>query len=467
MTLFCSFWGMENYMATGPGDKPQKLIGEMLVDSELITPGQLEEALAIQKERGGKIVAVLMGLGHLTAESFMRWLAENRSAPSIDIMNYNVPQAVVDLVPHDLARSKELCPIDKMGSLLTVAMMCPFDTATIDELHERTGLRIKPVLCSSEDIGNAMRRYYPDDTDKQSMSLADLPNTSRPGKKTEKDVASLKSPMKLLGVVELIRNIQDMPTLPETVEKVREAMADIDISIESVSHVIERDPPIAAKMLGVANSAAYGLPRQVDNLQLAISLLGLRETYSIVLAAAVVDQYRKGKMEDMESFWRHSFRSAVAALVLGPLCGQKRKSALYTAGLLHGIGRIALSQVAGTAYRKVDTTGSIADIIKQEEEILGLGHPEAGFELVSNWNLPEEIAMAVRYYHRPADAEAQNEFVACINIAQGMAKMESADDSSYLEHCAPGMEVLDIKAGVIEGLAGEFLEKCSATEAEA
>lgn len=441
-------------------DKPQKKIGEMLIEAGLITPGQLDEALKRQSDRGGKIVTVLMGLGYITADAFMRWLSKNRSAPSIDIMNYEVPREVVALVPKEIARGKELCPIDKMGSLLTVAMMCPFDTATIEELHQKTGLRIKPVLCSAEDIENAVRRYYPEKGDIHEFSLSDLPATpSSPKKHEVAPGEELKSPIKLLGVVELIRNIQEMPTLPETVERVRQAMADVDISIETVAQVIERDPPIAVKMLGVANSAAYGLPRQVDNVKLAVSLLGLRETYSIVLAAAVVDQFRKGKMADYEAFWTHSLRTAVAALVLGPLCNQKRKSALFTAGLLHAIGRIALTQVAADAYQNVDSSGSALDIVASEEKVLGIGHPEAGFELVSTWNLPEEIAQSVRWYHRPIDAGEQKEFAACINIAQAMAHADSADDIEFLLHCGKGMDILGIGEADVKGVLDEYLEK--------
>jgi len=429
----------------------RKRIGEMLIDAGLITSDQLAEALDVQEHKGGKIVATLIGLGHVSAEAFTSWLARQKGIPSIDLDNYEVPRELIELVPRDLAQRQELFPVDKMGSLLTVAMVCPYDEATIQRLHEATGLRIKPLLSSADDIRAAINRYYPDDGTRVDYDFGDLG-----GKR--KSPEALKAPMKIAGVVQLIRKLSDLPALPETVQKVKEASSDIDASIPEIAAVIERDPPIAAKLLGVANSAAYGLPRRVDSVQLAVSLMGLRETYSIVLAAAVIDLFEESSALDYRQFWLDSVRSAEAALIIGPDCGQRRKSALFTAGLLHAIGRIALAQVAPENYAKTPKDVSTEELVAAEEEILGVGHPEAGYELVSHWNLPEEIAQAVRYYHRPDDAHSSQEFVATIALAHEMV-VAGEEGESFPDNCPTALKLTGLKPKKAKQLFTHYIEK--------
>ena len=73
---------------------------------------------------------------------------------------YDVPSDVTALVPKDFAREHEVLPLDRMGSLLTVAMVCPLDKATIRALEVLTGLRVKAVLCSPEDLRKGIARHY-------------------------------------------------------------------------------------------------------------------------------------------------------------------------------------------------------------------------------------------------------------------------------------------------------------------
>ena len=89
-------------------------------------------------------------------------------------------------------------------------------------------------------------------------------------------------------------------------------MQEPDSSIDDIASVISLDPPIAAKVLSVANSAAYGFPNRVESLSLAVTLMGLRETYSIVLSAAVLDMFETSRHFDYEAFWMASVCCAAA-----------------------------------------------------------------------------------------------------------------------------------------------------------
>jgi len=140
--------------------KTADYLGQLLIQSEEITPRQLAEALLLQRVRGSKLAAALIELGHMDPARFFQWLAKRPGTPTIHVNCYDVPSEVTALVPEDFVLEHEVLPLDRMGSLLTVAMVCPLDRATIQELEALTGLRVKPVLCSPEDLRAGIARHY-------------------------------------------------------------------------------------------------------------------------------------------------------------------------------------------------------------------------------------------------------------------------------------------------------------------
>lgn len=146
--------------STRPPTPPKKLIGQLLLEAGLITQGQLDEALREQKKSGKKVVEVLQDLGYINQAAFERFLARLPGIASLDLDKYQVPPELVELVPKELAIKHQVLPIDKLGKLLTVGMVCPLDTKTIEEIESRTGLRVKPILCSAEDLNASIKRYY-------------------------------------------------------------------------------------------------------------------------------------------------------------------------------------------------------------------------------------------------------------------------------------------------------------------
>ena len=142
-------------------DPSKKPIGELLVEAGLIRPEHIEEALQKQRREGGKMVEILIGLGRLQTNEFVRFLARQGGVPSIDLAHYEIPVQIIGLVQRDFVIKNEAIPIDKLGRLLTVAMVCPLDSDTIQELETMTQSKVKPLLCSPEAIRMAIQRYYP------------------------------------------------------------------------------------------------------------------------------------------------------------------------------------------------------------------------------------------------------------------------------------------------------------------
>ncbi|GMV92271.1 MAG: hypothetical protein AMXMBFR82_20490 [Candidatus Hydrogenedentota bacterium] len=432
----------------------KRRIGELLVDAGLIHREQLQEGLNTQAAKGGKIVETLIALGYLDAEAFVGFLARQPGVASIDLSKYEIPRQLIELIPREMAVEHEIFPIDKLGRLLTVGMVCPLDSATVQKIEERTGLRVKPLLCAPSDIRSAIERYYPEPAPGQ-----EAPSVTPAGVEVP-DATGIRASIRLTNVANLIRQIDTLPALPETVRRVQEATLDPLSSVRDVADIIVLDPPIAAKVLSVANSAAYGFPQRVDDVGLAVSLLGLRETYAIVLSAAVVNVFDKSKVFDYRAFWVESMCCAAATRIIAKASGRKRQIGVFSGGLLHDIGRLALSEVASDLYGKVDQSLDGEELIANEEEILGLSHTEAGHLLAAHWGLPIEIAEPIRFHHRPELAVDAKENVAIVAIANLMARAlqtKLEDSGPLLEAITPSLAVLGLDRESAEAMLDEYL----------
>lgn len=434
----------------------KKLIGDLLVEAGLISATQLVDALKVQQDKGSKIVEILISLGHLSADAFVKFLAKQPGIASIGLANYEVARDLIALVPKEFAIKNEVFPVDRLGKLLTLGMVCPLDSQTIEELERTTGLRIKPLLCSPDDIRSAIIRYYPHVEPPGSYSAPP----------TDKPLDTLVGTMKLSSVVRLIRHIKTLPGLPETAKRVREATTDPKVSVHDVATVIAKDAPVAARVLSVSNSPAYGFRHKVDNLDLAVSLLGLRETYSIVLSIGVINMFEKSKKFDYRSFWQQSLQGATAAMIIARACGKAdansgSRSGVFSAALLQDIGRLALAEVAPDLYAKVDSSLAGPSLIADEERIVGLTHAEAGYELAAHWDLPQEFAVAIRFHHHPERAVEHKDMAAIVGLSDVLLRVEEGANATTFDGMEAALATLNLSRADAECALEEYLSKRS------
>ncbi len=429
-------------------DTKKKRIGELLIDADIITKQQLDDALDIQKTQGGKVVEILINLGHLDTGKVAQFLATQPGIPSIDISNYNVQSDVLALIPREFALTNEVFPIDKLGKLLTVGMAFPLDAATIKKLEDMTGLRVKALLCRPEDIRAAIEHYY----GRPAMD-------STHEDKHEAEAARISAGARVEGVAQLVRGIDNLPTLPQTVQQVQELAQSAETPLKDIAAIIAQDPAISGKLLRLANSPAFGFTRKVDNVELATSLLGLRETCMAVTSSAIINMTESTSRFDHAAFWRQSLLCASFAKHIGTLCGLKKSTGIFTAGLLCDIGRFALSECAPARYANVPAGLSDREQVAAEEEALGLGHPEAGHILAEHWALPKEIAEPIRYHVAPEHAESCPELAAIVSLAARLADAHARgeqDELEILRGCEVALTRLNLAAPALMKLYKEL-----------
>ncbi len=412
----------------------KKRIGELMIDEGMITAEQLEHALETQKECGGKIVEVLISQGAITPEMFVSFLARQPGVASVNISNYEVPGDVIALVPKAFALQNEVFPLDRLGASLTLGMVCPLDSKTLEELQSIVGLKIRPLVCPRKDLKEAIEHYYGDESEREEPESADSlakgiakvavvrAVEEAGGESVEEASEKVETTLKLRSVLPLIKQIDSLPPLPDTAPRARQIIDDPDSSASDLARVVVNDPVVGAKILGVANSAACGFVSKINSIERAVSLLGMRETYSIVLSASVADFFKDSKYIDSRAFWKNATACATAARIAAAACGWANANAVYSSALLHDIGRLVLLKIAPDSFASVPHEGTPEEILAAEERHIGLTHCEAGFELATHWELPVEIALAIRFHHYPELTSEGKEVVYSTALADAMVR---------------------------------------------
>jgi type IV pilus assembly protein PilB len=139
---------------------PQKRFGEFLVNSGKITPDQLQATLALQKEEGGRFGECLVKQGILSEAGLVEMLSQHFGVPSVDLASMDIDEAVIKIVPSDLARKYTIIPVSKAGATVTLAMLDPTNVFALDDIKFMTGYRVEPVVASESAIRSAIDQHY-------------------------------------------------------------------------------------------------------------------------------------------------------------------------------------------------------------------------------------------------------------------------------------------------------------------
>ncbi|OPX28366.1 MAG: hypothetical protein B1H08_06015 [Candidatus Omnitrophica bacterium 4484_171] len=140
--------------------KIDKLLGEILVEKDIITPQQLREVLDAQAKEDGLIGEIIVNKKFATEEDIAQCISFQYGFPFLPLENYDIPIEVAKIVPKNVAQHYCLVPIDKIGDTLTVAMANPLNMEAAEDLEDLTSLNIQIFVSTSSDIRAAIERSY-------------------------------------------------------------------------------------------------------------------------------------------------------------------------------------------------------------------------------------------------------------------------------------------------------------------
>ena len=135
-------------------------LGDLLLKQKLITQDQLDTALKLQREEGGKIGEALVRVGAVSESDITETLSQQFGVPSIDLAHFEIDPAVIKVVPGEVARKYGVLPVNKTGATLTIAMGDPTNVFAMDDIKFMTGYNVEPVVASEIALRKAIDKHY-------------------------------------------------------------------------------------------------------------------------------------------------------------------------------------------------------------------------------------------------------------------------------------------------------------------
>ncbi len=201
---------------------------------------------------------------------------------------------------------------------------------------------------------------------------------------------------------DLAARMHQLPSLPLVLQEVIASFSNANLDSASLAKKIEQDLGLTARVLRVANSSFYGLPRKVGSIQDALVVLGFDTVRSMVLSAGMVHNFpsSSGSQFDRQAYWQRSFRVAAIAKALEK-CLRNGEQLAFIAGMFHDIGQLVLDLCMPQQFSRLLQQQSGLSLLEIERKEWGFDHAEVGAELIRLWNFPPEIERVVRYWQQP------------------------------------------------------------------
>ncbi len=405
-----------------PATEPEAL--RLLRQHGLLNDRALEESAVLQKDFPRAQWDLLIDVGHLSAVDFHTVMAKQKGIASIDLMNYHIPREVLDIVPPEMAYRGMFIPVDRLGKLLTLAMACPLDTEVIGEVERHTNLKVKRMLSTVDDVRRMLDASYPQHSRLMFMEESGVNTVYR-----EFEAALASNP-----VARRITEIDHFPPFIQTAEEVHTVADSGDGSaLRSIADMVSLDPVSTALILRVSNSDAYGFPQRVDGLGLACTLLGPAGIARVVRLEEAKNYGIAKDGFEYENLWIRARFCAEAAQAIAMRINPQTAITAYTAALIHDLGRLALRHAAPNSYPLLTKGLSAGFRAEAEQRLFHLTAPEAGYMLARKWNLPLNVAEAIRYHRTPERSKNARELTHTIALAAMMADAFESDTSLNLD----------------------------------
>ena len=235
--------------------------------------------------------------------------------------------------------------------------------------------------------------------------------------------------------------------------------------------LIEQDPQILARIIGLANSPVFGTSRRITSVSEAIIVLGINKikTVSSGIAIMSIKSTSSSETHKLHDLWMHNLGIAFAMISIGkamPKQLRPQDDQIFLAGMLHDIGYLALAHLDQSLSHELHTYLAASPnrpALDIERSLMDVTHDELGAELARHWNLPNEIISVIRYHHSPdaSDVPKNNPLIRMVHIAEKMLPSFGVS-----EHVGSGIPDSDWLALGIEPANAEEIINQAAEQAD-
>jgi len=245
----------------------------------------------------------------------------------------------------------------------------------------------------------------------------------------------------------------DVPPFPAVALRALQLASRSETRLSELHALICTDPAFAGEILRLANSPLYGIRSQITSTVQATILLGFERVKGLALTIAM-RAYVSGSEHNpvLRASWRHSLGCALIAEELAGLC-RIDKDVVYTAALIHDIGRLGLSVIRPDLYSTLvqQSFEDPTSVMRCERELFGMDHCEAGGQLLTDWGLPQELIDVARSHHH----ESQREHLDALEVVHLSCRVADLAGFEFV-HCAESADY-DALLGRLPGRSVDYV----------
>ncbi len=250
-------------------------------------------------------------------------------------------------------------------------------------------------------------------------------NCERNTMKTRMSQKEKPKPVSTIPVEEIMKAAERLPPFPAVIWKVTSLLRRM-APVSEIEAVIQYDQAIAAKVLALSRSVYYARRFAIGSLRDAIVALGDQQLTRVVMTACA-GRYLESEISGYElregQLWQHSVATALLAETAARRLGEKKVLTVYTAGLLHDIGKAVLSLYVKSYLDAILVRMSRKglELLDAERDTLGIDHQQLGEMLAKRWRFPPEVIEGIGYHHCPTKAKAHQDIAAAVYVANRTA----------------------------------------------
>lgn len=205
-----------------------------------------------------------------------------------------------------------------------------------------------------------------------------------------------------------------LPTLPEVALRVRDVVDDPEATAAQLADIIITDAALSARLLKVANSPLYRGRNTIDNIQMAVSRLGLSLVRNLV-TSLVMEQMFQATSNRLDKYlrelWEHSTEVSAICQVLASKNRNLKTDEAMLAGLIHDIGKLPILMKAEEKPELISNTAAL-------DNVLDSLHTRIGAAILKSWNFPESlIAVAAEHENLNYDSANGPDLVDLVQVA--------------------------------------------------
>ncbi|MEN2985564.1 MAG: HDOD domain-containing protein [Thermodesulfovibrionaceae bacterium] len=222
-----------------------------------------------------------------------------------------------------------------------------------------------------------------------------------------------------------IQKLKKIPTLSYTAQKIISLTAKETTHLDELVEIIERDPPIMSKVLGVANIVYIGSYKPITSVKDALLKIGFKSLKNIALSIAVFSIFKP--METREESYKRLFKHSIITGIVSQIISEKylnlEVDENFTAGALHDLGLLGIHFSFYEYFKKIESYISDGlSVLEAEKKAINTTHSEVGKWIAEPWGLPEVLQDVIFLHHEnPKKSKNNSSTVALVHLSDYLA----------------------------------------------